>query len=237
MERKPDFSGIFGETFALIGDGAKGVLLFVVVIAGLNTALIALGFVPQSDDLGSFNMGVMIDADDGAVAGLFQLGIAVVTVIGSYLLLSHFLETRGRLPSRETRIWAYVGMTILSALGMVLGLILLIVPGVILAVRWSAASGFLIGNRTGVTESLSASWQATKGHSWPIFGAAVVMVIILMVVAGVFGAIAGVLGSVAAIAAVTSIADAAGTALFLAFGIAVYLLVHADSGELGEVFS
>ena len=54
---------------------------------------------------------------------------------------------------------------------------------------------------------------------------------------GVLAGIGALLNSTTAVAIVASVGDAAGTAFFLAFGIAIYLLVHNDTGELGEVFT
>jgi hypothetical protein len=233
MERQADFGGFLGETFSLIGDGVKGVLIFVLVVAGLNAAGIALSLVEPDAELGGFDMGLMIDANSGAAAAAFQLGTWVVTFIASYLLLAHFLEARGRLPNRETRIWAYVGLSILAGLGTMVGFILLIVPGVILVVRWSASSGFLISGRMGIIDSLTASWEATRGHSWAILGASLVWFIGLLVIAAVLGAAEGIDGSMTAIGILSGLAEAIASAVFLALGLAIFLLVHSDA----EVFA
>jgi len=237
MERKADFAGILGETFSLVGDAIRGFLMFVVVVGGLNVAGIALSLVRPQRQLVGFDIGFLIDANAGLATAGFQLLSVVVSVIASYLLLSHFLEVRGRLPDRETRILAYVGMNIVSVLCLILGFLLLIVPGLILLVRWSAASGFLIGARKGVIESLTASWEATKGHGWSIFGAGLVLVIGLSVIGGVLGGVGAFLGSPTGIAILSSFANEVGTAIFLAFAIAIFLLVHSDAGEIGEVFA
>ena len=245
MERQANFSSIFGETFSLITDGVRGALIFVLVIAGLNGVGVALGVVEQDGGLGTIGTGFAIDAQAGAAVALFQLVTSVVSVIASYLLLAHFLERRGRLASRETRIWAYIGMGILSGLGTIVGFILLIVPGVILILRWSAASGFLIGARKGVVESLSASWEATRGHSWPILGAGLVLFLLVIVAGVVVGGIGGGIGAAVGnmttvtttVALVSGLAEAVATVIFLAFGIAIYVLVDRDLGEIGEVFA
>jgi hypothetical protein len=57
-----------------------------------------------------------------------------------------------------------IGLSIVSTLGMMLGLILLVVPGIILALGWSTAVPVKIVERAGVFESLSRSWALTSGY-------------------------------------------------------------------------
>lgn len=234
MERDADFPGFLGETFSLIGGTAVYVLVFVIVIGGLTATGTALELTdPDSNLLG---MGFMIDLDRGLVAALFQVGVAVVTVLASYFYLAKALEFRGRLSPGGTRIWAYIGMTILSVLGMLVGLVLLIIPGIILGVRWAASAGFLIGGQTGVTDSLRESWHATNGHSWGILFAAVVLFIGFAVVGGAIGGIIVAIGSNLALVILSGLVEAVGSVLFLAFGIAVYVLVSGTGEEIADIF-
>jgi hypothetical protein len=66
------------------------------------------------------------------------------------------------------RFWALVLLLIVSGLGIVLGLALLILPGLYLAVRWSVSVPVLIAERVGVIESLKRSGEQTKRRFWPI---------------------------------------------------------------------
>jgi hypothetical protein len=237
MHRKADFAGILGETISLFGDGWRGVLIFILVIGGLNAAGIALALAEPGGGLAGFGIGFHLDADSGPAVAGFELLTVVVSVVASYFLLVHLLEARNRFRAGETRVWAYIGMSILSSIGMIVGFVLLIVPGLILLVRWSAASGFLIGARKGVVQSLSASWEATKGHGWSIFGAGLVMLIGMAVIGGVLGGAGSLEGSETLFGFAAGLVDAISTAILLAFGIAVFVLVHNDEGELGEVFA
>lgn len=232
-----DFSGILGETMALIGDNSRTVLIFVVVLGGLWTTGSLLGLIGEGNTLLGFDFGVRIDETDTLASGLFELISAVVSIIASYLLAQALLAERGRLRTGGTRIWAYVGMSILSVLGIVFGIVLLIVPGVILLVRWSAATGYLIGERAGVVDSLTQSWHATRGHGWPIFFAGLVLFVGFLVAAGIVGGIAEIRGSEPLIAVLSGLAEAIGSAFSVAFGIAVYLLVSDGAQEFKEVFA
>lgn len=120
------------------------------------------------------------------------------------------------------------------------GLLLFIIPGIILLIRWIAATGFLIGGQRSVTDALSASWEATRGHSWHFFGGALLIAI-------VGGGMAGVVAGGAAFAAgleFNFLSSAAGniasngfSAVFVAYGVAVYHLIADSTEETSEVFS
>jgi hypothetical protein len=60
---------------------------------------------------------------------------------------------------------------ILSALGFVVGLILLIIPGLILLVRWSVAWPILLVEGKTALQSMGRSAGLVRGYGWPIFGA------------------------------------------------------------------
>ena len=82
--------------------------------------------------------------------------------------------------------WPSVGLVLVSVLCICLGLVLLIVPGVLLALAWSAALPALVIEQRGVQASFRRSLELTRGRRAPILGlyllaavAAVVAVIVL----------------------------------------------------------
>jgi hypothetical protein len=235
LRREAGFSGFLGETFALLRDAAVSVAVFIVLLGGLNAVGAVLGLVEL--DRYAAGIGFAVSFDQGLAAGLFQLALFAAEVVALYFLAAKMLEVRNRLRPGGSNFLNYLGMYLLSLLGFVVGFVLLIVPGLILLVRWSAATGFVIGARQGAAASLRASWNATRGHGWSIFFSGAVLlagVLVGMAAAGGFSdpSEAGVLA-----ATVSSFVDAAGSAILTAFGIAVFLLVHSDAGELGDVFA
>ncbi len=83
-----------------------------------------------------------------------------------------------------------IGLAIISGVGIMLGMILLIVPGVILALMWSVAVPALVVERVGVFEALGRSNALTKGAKWKIFGLALIILVaywLLSVVLGLVG--------------------------------------------------
>jgi hypothetical protein len=67
---------------------------------------------------------------------------------------------------------------LLSALGFLLGLILLVVPGIILYVMWSVAAPALVEERLGPIKAFRRSHYLTRGARWKIFALMLVLVVI-----------------------------------------------------------
>lgn len=60
------------------------------------------------------------------------------------------------------RFWAFVGVGILSGIGIILGVVALILPGIFLAGRWYLAAPFLLAENVAPTDALTRSWHATE---------------------------------------------------------------------------
>jgi hypothetical protein len=232
--REASFGGIIGELMSLLADARRELAVYTLVLGGLTTLGVWAGLTETT--AGTINIGFQVDASDSPASGLFGFLLAVAGVVAGYLLMRRLLAVRGRLHAIGNRFWPYVGMAILSTIAVVLGLVLLIVPGMILLVRWSAASGFLVGAGEGITESLRASWHATRGHGWAIFFAAIVLFIGVAVVGGVLGAVFAIAGATVG-DAVSAFVEAAAGGIFVAFGVAIYCVVHDDAREISEVFA
>jgi len=232
--REASFAGIFRELLSLLADAWRDLAVYTLVLGAITTLGVWAGLTETTT--GTLEMGFQVDASDSPASALFGLVQAIASVVAGYLLMRRFLAARGRLQAVGNRFWPYLGMAILSVIAVVLGLLLLIVPGIILLVRWSAASGYVIGAGEGITDSLTASWHATKGHGWAIFFAAIVLFLGLAVVGGVIGALFGIAGATV-VDALSAFLEAAAGGIFAAFGIAIYCLVHDDAREISEVFA
>lgn len=68
------------------------------------------------------------------------------------------------------RLWALLGLGIVSGIGILLGLVLLILPGLYLYVRWSVATPVLIAEEAGPIQALTRSGEEVSGRFWPVAG-------------------------------------------------------------------
>ncbi len=69
---------------------------------------------------------------------------------------------------------------ILAGLGIVLGLLLLIVPGLILMTWWAVIIPVVVLERKSAGEAFSRSRALVRGNGWGVFGVIVLMVILLI---------------------------------------------------------
>jgi membrane-anchored glycerophosphoryl diester phosphodiesterase (GDPDase) len=80
-----------------------------------------------------------------------------------------------------------IGLTILVSIGIMLGFMLLIVPGIILLTMWAVAIPALVIEREGVGAAFRRSSQLTKGARWKIFALFLVLLIIYWLLSLVIG--------------------------------------------------
>jgi hypothetical protein len=62
-----------------------------------------------------------------------------------------------------------LGLSLLVGVGLGLGFLLLVVPGVILWTRWSVAVPALVLEGRGVTGSMRRSWELVGGRGWAVW--------------------------------------------------------------------
>lgn len=89
----------------------------------------------------------------------------------------------------------YLGMSIVMMVLLFVGFLLLIIPGIILAVWLSFAAFVLILENGGMISSLKQSREYVRGHWWGVLGRLLVMGILLVVISIVFSMIASVVPS------------------------------------------
>ena len=114
----------------------------------------------------------------------------VVTLVGAYVLQAAILyasinELNGRkvefgkaISTGFSFVLPLFGLGILMGLALMLGFILLIVPGILMSVAWIVAAPAVVVEKVGVTASFGRSADLTRNHRWPILGVCVVYIIV-----------------------------------------------------------
>jgi hypothetical protein len=87
-------------------------------------------------------------------------------------------ETINRVSPHVVRLGA---AGILAVLGVVLGLILLIIPGLVLLTWWILIAPVIVLERRGVFEAFGRSRELVRGHGWNVFGAIVIGIVISII--------------------------------------------------------
>jgi|SRR5881394_3318491 len=176
----------------------------------------------------------------GLVAGLLQAGGGLILVllgaavrVAGQALYTGFVvelvrdvrdgrrdETVGDLFSAAMPfILPLIGFGILFGIGVTIGFVLLIVPGLILLTFWSVGAPAIIIEGIGPIDAFGRSWRLVRGQAWPVFGALLVTFLIVLVIGVILGAIATPIGAGATI--VASIISAAITAPIYSLAVSV----------------
>jgi len=166
-----------------------------------------------------------LSSGEPGVAALAGLGLTavlwgVLTILGQAAILYGAVQKmRGQdftigasLARGFARFFPILGLFICLGIGVGLGFILLIIPGIILAIMWYVALPACVVEGLGPIESLQRSGFLTKGNRWRIFGIAVVIYIVntlvQLVVGQVLSAVAGQVVSVIGVFAWMSLVQA-----------------------------
>lgn len=91
------------------------------------------------------------------------------------------------------RVAPLLGAGLLAGLAIVVGLILLIVPGLLLLTWWSVIVPVIVLERVAAMESFGRSRALVRGYGWNVFAVIVLTVLILIVVAIVLAIVLAVL--------------------------------------------
>ena len=87
------------------------------------------------------------------------------------------------------RTLAIIGAAIVALVLVTIGFVLVIVPGIFLAVSLAVVSQALIIEGTGPMESIKRSWRLVAGERWRVFGAGLLVMVIAIIVFGVVSAV------------------------------------------------
>ncbi len=101
---------------------------------------------------------------------------AITTFLMSIGMVALYLKAHDTPLTTELRdlwhpkpFWRYVGVTILGGLAVMVGLILFIVPGIIIAIAFSFAGLLVVDRGLGPVAALKESVRLTKGHRLQLF--------------------------------------------------------------------
>jgi hypothetical protein len=120
---------------------------------------------------------------------------------------------------------------ILFGIGVAIGLVLIIVPGLILITFWSVGAPSIVAEGLGPLEAFGRSWRLVRGNAWSVFGTLVVVLLIVIAIGIVLGVIATPIGNGATV--VASIISGAITAPIFALAVSV-MFFDLGGGRVSE---
>jgi hypothetical protein len=190
---KLDIGRVIRELFSVLGRNFQTFAILAVLLTGIPTAVIyglQTNAVANAAN-GNFGAGFF----SSFLGGIFSLMTGLI--LQGTIIYGAVNDLNGRKVSvaDSLRIGLNVFLpllliAILMGLAIGLGMVLLIVPGVMLAVAWCVAVPAFVVERCAVMDVFGRSAQLTRGNRWPIFGLFVIYIIIVLIielVLGVFG--------------------------------------------------
>lgn len=198
---------------------AIGIYFLVFVPGGAIAEMLA-----DSDEPDWANIGTALD-----------VAIVLASIFGTYLLTVAMLR-RARMPCEASLrgFLLYFAQTIVGGLGIILGTVLLVVPGAVLAARWAVSAPLLVGRGEGALRALGTSWRLTRGHTSTIVLAGLPL---LLPLAATIGTIAWEPGTQTVLLAVLgSLAEDSFTVLATALSVALLDLLD-PAREMEEIFA
>jgi hypothetical protein len=145
-------------------------LLFTVLPAAL---LGVMGYANRQDPQGV----EAINRLGNIATGFLGLVVTIVAIhAGINYLNGKTVTISDALQKSSQTFLAVWGIGILTGLGIIIGLILLVIPGIFLTLAWSVAVPVRVMEKIDATEAISRSFRLTATHRWAILGAAAVLV-------------------------------------------------------------
>lgn len=199
-ERSVSIGRIFGRAFGVMGHNplvAFGIAFLFGALPGLIVSYLLQGVRPDIGDPNA-RWGFFAAAIIGGI-----LSIIFQALVQGALVRATLAESQGvRAGFGEcvadglSRAIPLIVVAILVALGVGFGMLLLLVPGIILAVMWGVVTPLVVAERAGVGAAFRRSRELTKGARWKIFGLYLLVVVIFLLAMMLLGVVTIAVGGV-----------------------------------------
>ncbi|MGD0063999.1 MAG: hypothetical protein ABSB76_11230 [Streptosporangiaceae bacterium] len=174
-------SGVLSEAWGMYKAYAKHLLTIAFVIyvgAAIIAAILSLA--------GTF--GILLGSLVSIVAA-FLLQAALVKAVQDVRDGRVDMSVGETVEAARPYLWSVMGASILAAIAIGIGLVLVIVPGLILITIWAVIVPVIVIERSGALASFGRSRALVRGRGWHVFGTLVIVFVILLVVDFVLGLI------------------------------------------------
>lgn len=200
VDRTVSIGRVFSRGFGTIGSNPVATLGISFLFGALPSVLFIYAF--QSLQQQSFDeFGVLAGFVSGLVA--MVVGLVVYAITQGALVRATVAHSQGRVAgfaesakAGATVIVPLLLVAVISGLGVVLGLLFLLVPGLMLLCIWAVATPAVVEERSGPLAALSRSSDLTRGARWKIFGLFLVLFVLQWLLAAIYGVLTAAVFSV-----------------------------------------
>jgi hypothetical protein len=195
-ERRMSIGRVFQRAFSAIALNPAVILGLALVVGALPGLLMTYLFAEMG--LGSASAlrtgAISFSGFMGMIFISSLIGLAISALVQGALTRAVVSANEGKrasfgecLSAAVRVLLPLIGLSILFGIGVTLGFVLLIVPGIILLLMWAVAVPALVIERDGIFAAFSRSAQLTKGAKWKIFGLFLVLLVIYWLLSFVLG--------------------------------------------------
>jgi hypothetical protein len=245
---------VFGDTFSVIGRNLGLWVGLAVLFSALPTLILQFLILQPMLGVALTDPNVAM-TDPGMVAKTATVSMAsgLVFLVLSALLQSSLIratieDLNGKRPSMGDCIGTAVsvllpaiGLSLLIGIGVGIGFVLLIVPGIILLLRWCVAVPVLVQERQGVLGSMGRSAALTKGSRWALLGLFLILIVAAIVIQWVAGLIVLAVGATLGLVLSSLVQSVVSMVVSTASAVSYVELRQVKEGtsisELAEIFS
>ncbi len=166
----------------ILGRGVEVLGRNLATFGSLSVLFMLLPFV--SGQMMGFGFGIENGVSTIAIAALVLLWVLLYFLLFATLTHGTICDLRGT-PARIReslswglgRLFPVIGITIIATIGVMLGAMLFLVPGLIVMTMWWVAVPAAVIEQTGVINGLRRSAELTRGYRWKVFGVIVIIYI------------------------------------------------------------
>jgi hypothetical protein len=224
MNDMKGFAALFSGAIAIFKEQPK-LFVGIYLVPGVLTFLLTLlGAVEGSMGLGKASSGVLT-----AIVGI---ALAVASIFMSIAMIKAVMQ-----PSLTVKeayrmavpyFWRYIVLSILVSIAIIVGFVLLIVPGIIFMVWFTFAYYVLVDENTGAIDAMKRSKALVAGKWLAVFGRIVVLMIVGLVIGMVFGALGGMFGGTAGAITIAAVVNLVVNAVLTPISVAYLYLMYRD---------
>ncbi len=146
----------------------------ILFLAGMIANLPRSSFIPPDRALPTSALGV--------IALIVSIGLSFLVTMGktSFYLRAHDDVSGVKLSAlwHPRKYWTFIRTAILGGFATIVGLILLIVPGIIIGIMVGFSLYIVIDTGASPIEALKRSARLTKGNRWRLFGLGLILLLI-----------------------------------------------------------
>ncbi len=190
---------VIGNTFEVLGRNFVPFILVALALSGIPAFVLQMLSFSSGGLSATHSLLSLVFMLIRAVLAFVLQGALVAGAISS--LNGNRIDLGAMLSRGASAALPLFGLAILEGLGLVLGFVLLIVPGLILATVWSVAVPALVVEQTGVFGAFTRSGDLTRGRRWSVFGLLVIYAVLAWIVSAIGTAVVmGLGGGISAMA-------------------------------------